>query len=331
MAVEMQIPQLHIYGDSALVIKQLTGEFEPVKTVQDWREPIANFLRHGTLPVDLRERVQIRAKAAPKYVFIHDILYRRSYEGLLLRCLSKEEGLQVLKETPRVGSVGHTKPPKTPFANQTTRLLLAADARGAPSKWLEPAKRLPAPCRLHTPSAEPLHPTVASWPFEAWGMDIIGPISPKSDSDRQYILAATDYFSKWAEAAAYREVKAATVVDFIRTQIIYRYGVPRYIMTDNGMPFKNKVMDRFCEKFCIQQRTSTAYNPAANGLAEAFNKTLCKILKKTIGANKRSWDEKRVKPYGHLNVVQRQHRSTPYSLVYGTGGTPSRSTTPAST
>ncbi|KAG9458899.1 hypothetical protein H6P81_003407 [Aristolochia fimbriata] len=65
---------------------------------KDWREPISNFLRHGTLPVDLRERVQIR-RAAPKYVFINDVLYQRSYEGLLLRCLSKEEGLQVLKET----------------------------------------------------------------------------------------------------------------------------------------------------------------------------------------------------------------------------------------
>ncbi|KAG9450525.1 hypothetical protein H6P81_010490 [Aristolochia fimbriata] len=106
-------------------------------------------------------------------------------------------------------------------------------------------------CQLHADYIqqvpEPVHPTVASWTFEAWGMNIIGPITPKSDSDKQYILAATDYFSKWAEAAAYREVKAVTVVDFIRTQIIYRYGVPRYIMTDNGMPFKNKVMDRFCE------------------------------------------------------------------------------------
>ncbi|KAG9442517.1 hypothetical protein H6P81_018371 [Aristolochia fimbriata] len=65
---------------------------------ENWREPITNFLRHGTLPVDLRERVQIR-RAAPKYVFINDVLYWRSYEGLLLHCLSKEEGLQVLKVT----------------------------------------------------------------------------------------------------------------------------------------------------------------------------------------------------------------------------------------
>ncbi|KAG9458351.1 hypothetical protein H6P81_002859 [Aristolochia fimbriata] len=40
--------------------------------------------------------------------------------------------------------------------------------------------------------------------------------------------------SIWFRSAAYKEIKAATVVDFIGTQIVYRYGVPRYIMTDNG-------------------------------------------------------------------------------------------------
>ncbi|KAG9447747.1 hypothetical protein H6P81_013875 [Aristolochia fimbriata] len=178
-------------------------------------------------------------------------------------------------------------------------------------------------CQLHAyyihQVSEPLHPTVASWPFEAWGMNIIGPITPKSDSDRQYILTATDYFSKWAEAAAYREVKAITVVDFIRTQIIYRCRVPQYIMTNNGTPFKNKVMDSLCEKFRIQWRTSSAYNPAANGLAEAFNKMLCKILKKTIGANKRSWDEKLNEAlWAYRTSFRTPTLSTPYSLVYGT-------------
>ncbi|KAG9458214.1 hypothetical protein H6P81_002722 [Aristolochia fimbriata] len=404
MAVEIKLPQLHIYGDLALVIKQLSGEFEvkkleleplwryagellaqipevslhhvprsengpadalagiaaslahlderpnqvpvceqwvipppaeeeteelteeieeslPISASQsetrDWREPIVNFLRHGTLPVDLRERVQIRP-AAPRYVFLHDILYRRSYEGLLLRCLSKEEGSQVLKET-HIGICGaHQAGPKLHLQVKRLGYYWPSMLRDA----IEIARTCKQ-CQIHADyihqAPEPLHPTVASWPLEAWGMDIIGPISPKSDSDRQYILAATDYFSKWAEASAYLEVKATTVVDFIRTQIIYRYGVPRYIMTDNGTPFKNKVMDHFCEKFRIQQRTSTAYNPEANGLAEAFNKTLCKILKKTIDANKRSWDEKLGEAlWAYKTSFRTPTQSSPYSLVYGT-------------
>jgi hypothetical protein len=42
----------------------------------------------------------------------------------------------------------------------------------------------------------PLHPTVPSWLFDAWGMDVIGPIDPPSSRGRRFILAATDYFSK---------------------------------------------------------------------------------------------------------------------------------------
>ncbi|KAG9442619.1 hypothetical protein H6P81_018473 [Aristolochia fimbriata] len=389
MAVKMKLPQLNIYGDSALVIKQLTGEFEvkkleleplwrhvgellaqnpeaslhhvprsengpadalagiaaslaqfdqrpsqipicerwvipppaegeteedeieeieeslPISASQnqteDWREAITNFLRHGTLPVDLRERVQIR-RAAPKYVLINDVLYRRPYEGPLLRCLSKEEGSQVLKET-HSGICGvHQAGPKLHLQVKRLGYYWPSMLRDA-NEMARTCKQ----CQLHADyihqAPEPLHPTVASWPFEAWGMDIIGPISPKSDSDRQYILAATDYFSKWAEAAAYQEVKAVTVVDFIRTQIIYRYGV----------------MDRFCKKFCIQQRTSTAYNSAANGLAEAFNKTLCKILKKTIGANKRSWNKKLGEAlWAYRTSFRTPTQLTPFSLVYGT-------------
>ena len=85
------------------------------------------------------------------------------------------------------------------------------------------AKRCQA-CQFHAnyiyQPPEPLHLTITSWSFDAWGLDLVGPL-PKSSMGYQYILAATDYFSKWAKAAAYREMKKETVATFIRT-IIYR-------------------------------------------------------------------------------------------------------------
>ncbi|KAG9446533.1 hypothetical protein H6P81_012661 [Aristolochia fimbriata] len=272
MAVEMKLSQLNIYGDSALVIKQLTGELEVKKLelvpfwrhagellaqipevslhyvprskngpanalagidaslaqfdeppsqvpicerwvvpppaeeeteeeqieemeesfpisgsqneVGDWREPILNFLRYRALPVDL-------------YVFVNDVLHRRSYEGLLLRYLSKEEGLQVLKET-HCGICGaHLAGPKLHLQVKRLGYYWPSMLRDA----TEMARTCKA-CQLHADyihqPPEPLHPTIASWSFEAWGMDIIGLITPISDSDRQYVLAATDYFSKLA-------------------------------------------------------------------------------------------------------------------------------------
>jgi len=97
-----------------------------------------------------------------------------------------------------------------------------------------------------------------------------------------YILVAIDYFSKWVEAITLKEVKKENVVDFIQTHIIYRYSVPRYIITDNGKPFFNKLTTSLCEKFKFSQHKSSMYHAPANGLAEAFNKTLCNLLKKVV-------------------------------------------------
>ena len=109
-----------------------------------------------------------------------------------------------------------------------------------------------------------------------------------------YILVATDYFSKWAEAAVFHEVKKETVVNFIKRNIIFRYGVPRYIITDNEKELYNKSMDKLCNDFgfncsdfSFKQYNSSMYNAPANGLVEAFNKTLRNLLKKVVGKLKR--------------------------------------------
>nr|XP_009767302.1 PREDICTED: protein NYNRIN-like [Nicotiana sylvestris] len=111
---------------------------------------------------------------------------------------------------------------------------------------------------IHQPP-EVLHPTVASWPFDAWGLNVVGP-SPKSSGGHLYILAATDYFSKWAEAVSLKEVNKKNVANFIRVNIIYRFGIPRYILTDND----NKLMNKICDLFGFKQRNSSMYYAAAN-------------------------------------------------------------------
>ncbi|XP_019235234.1 PREDICTED: uncharacterized protein LOC109215588 [Nicotiana attenuata] len=113
---------------------------------------------------------------------------------------------------------------------------------------MEHAKRCQA-CQFHAnyihQPLEPLHPTVASLPFDAWELEVVGPV-PK-------------------------------------------YGIPRYIIFDNGTPFDNKLVKSLCEKFDFKQHKSSMYNALANGLAEAFNKTLGNLLKKVVAKNKRDW------------------------------------------
>jgi transposase InsO family protein len=50
-------------------------------------------------------------------------------------------------------------------------------------------------------------------------------------------------------------------------------------------------MHRFMEKYKIKWNYSTGYYPQANGMIEAFNKTLGKILKMTVNRHRRYWHD----------------------------------------
>ncbi|XP_070036656.1 uncharacterized protein [Nicotiana tomentosiformis] len=107
-----------------------------------------------------------------------------------------------------------------------------------------------------------------------------------------YILATTDYFSRWAKVVPLKKLKKETVVDFIKPNIIFRYGTPRYTITVNETPFENKLVRSLCEKFGFKQHKSSVYNVPANGLAETFNITLGNLLKKVVAKNMRDCHEK---------------------------------------
>jgi hypothetical protein len=66
---------------------------------------------------------------------------------------------------------------------------------------------------------------VVSRPFEQWGLDIIGEITPSSSKQHRYILTATYYFTKWAEAIPLTHVNEKVVIQFIEQQLITRFGV----------------------------------------------------------------------------------------------------------
>ena len=100
---------------------------------------------------------------------------------------------------------------------------------------------------IHVPPSE-LHALTSPWLFSVWGIDIIGKISPKSSSGHEYILVAIYYFTKWVEATSYAGLTAARVAKFIRSHIIYRYGVPHELISDRGAHFRGEV-DTLVQKY----------------------------------------------------------------------------------
>ncbi|KAI3456919.1 hypothetical protein Pfo_013582 [Paulownia fortunei] len=271
--------------------------FEDENSDEDKENHVVEVFKYEKLPDNPRQRVDIRRRVA-HFIHYKSTLYRRSFDGVFLRCLGDDEAIQAIEEAHSGIYGAHQSGPKLHFRIKRMGYYWPTMVKDC----MDYAQRCQA-CQFHTnlihQPPEPLHPTVASWPFDAWGLDVVGPMT-KSSSRHLYILAATDYFSKWAEAIPLKEVKKKNVADFIRINIIYRYGIPRYIITDNGKPFCNSLIDKLCQKFSFKQRKSSMYYAAANGLAEAFNKTLCTLLKKA-----------------YRTTFRTPTQATPYALVYG--------------
>ncbi|XP_015169861.1 uncharacterized protein K02A2.6-like [Solanum tuberosum] len=99
------------------------------------------------------------------------------------------------------------------------------------------------------------------WPFATWGTDVIGPIEPSVSNGHRFILVAIDYFTKWVEASTYKAVTKKVVVDFVPNNIVYRFGIPESIITDNATDLNNDLMKETCERFKIAHRNSTVYRP----------------------------------------------------------------------
>ena len=47
---------------------------------------------------------------------------------------------------------------------------------------------------------------ISLWPFYKWGIDVVGPL-PMATGQQKFMPVATDYFTKWAEAEAYAQIK----------------------------------------------------------------------------------------------------------------------------
>jgi hypothetical protein len=94
-------------------------------------------------------------------------------------------------------------------------------------------------------AAIPLQLVTVSRPFEQWGLDIIGEITPRSSKLHKYILTAIEYFTKWEEAIPLTHVNDKVVIQFIEQQLITRFGVPSVLVFDNATYFSSTLLKEF--------------------------------------------------------------------------------------
>jgi transposase InsO family protein len=101
-----------------------------------------------------------------------------------------------------------------------------------------------------------------------------------------YIFLVVDSMSKWSEVKVTRTNDAKVVLDFVRTHIFNRFGIPKAIISYHGTHFCNRSMEALLHKYHVTHRTSIAYHPQTNGQAEISNREIKLILEKTVQPNR---------------------------------------------
>ena len=108
------------------------------------------------------------------------------------------------------------------------------------------------------------------------------------------------------------------VKKFVWKNIVTRFEVPDFHISDNGLQFDSKAFHEFCCDLGIKNRYSTPAYLQSNGQAEAINKTILNGLKKMLDGAKGRWVEELPNVLWVYQTTPRHSTGeTLFSLTYG--------------
>ncbi|KAK4858496.1 hypothetical protein QYF36_017342 [Acer negundo] len=286
LAKSLNIKKIQVQSDSQLVVRQMTDskdrKFKSRSISRPW--------------VDNVKRYQINSRC-PSHV--PNYTSRRIFDTC--RPWEELDGSHTGLSTSRHSTRGQIRRQKSQSKSRKVLyhvcgILLANDAYG-----------LSEPCKV-----------VRQMPKIRANITSCTRQTTRSSKRHVYMLVLTDYFTKWVEIGAFRQVRDIEVRNFVWRNIICRFGIPREIVTDNGSQFISYDFKNLCDKYGIKLSFSTPRYPQANGQAESTNKTIINSLKKRSEAKKGQRAEK-------LPEILWSYRTTPrrstgemlFSLVYG--------------
>jgi IS30 family transposase len=95
------------------------------------------------------------------------------------------------------------------------------------------------------------------------------------------MLVAVDKFTKWVEAAPVTTQDSIAAINFIKS-IVFCFGIPHNIITDNGTNFTLKEFKNYCESLGIKLKFASVAHPKSNGQVEKANGLISNGIKKRL-------------------------------------------------
>ena len=116
------------------------------------------------------------------------------------------------------------------------------------------------------------------------------------------------------EAKPLATITEKRICSFVWRNIIYRYGIPKVLVSDNGKQFENSAF----RNFCLELGTSTQAHPQANEQVEVTNRSLLKIIKTRLEGAKGIWpDDLPSVLWAYRTTARTPTGETTFRLAYG--------------
>ena len=126
----------------------------------------------------------------------------------------------------------------------------------------------------------------------------------------------TDRFSRLTQVVALRTITAYTVAVAFCDSWVFKYGIPRTLLSDNGPQFNAKFFHSTCRILGITNFSTSVYHPQTKGQVERYNRTIASMLRNYVGEHQDDWDVYVGQlTYAYNSHVLRTTRTTPFELV----------------
>jgi ribonuclease HI len=281
-----------IKAPSVELMERAVLTISPVHS-EDWRTENISFLQGNCLSDDETYNKRMEARTRP-YVAIEGELYKHGVYSPLLKCLSRTEGIELMKEIHAglCGSHIGSRPLLGKVFRQGFYLPKAASDATDLVQKCENCQKCARDQKQPSSLTQLIQPT---WPLQRWGLDLLGPLPP-AQGNLRYVVVAVEYFSKWVEAKPLATITSVTVQKFFWQNIVCRFGVPKAITVDNRTQFDVEAFKEFCDQIGTKIHFASVRHPESNGLVERANDIIMSGMMKLIFNQPRGkWPDELIK------------------------------------
>lgn len=158
--------------------------------------------------------------------------------------------------------------------------------------------------------------TTAEFPFQKVFIDHVI-VEREHVSKYPCILTCICELTKYAIAVRMKGATAEETARKFVKNVILKYGIPTYVVSDQGQAFLSQTFLEITKLFKIKKITTTPYRPNSN-IVERFHRTLSQHLITCISKDPNNWHEHLDSAvFAYNNSAHSSTGFTPHELLFG--------------